>query len=76
MLGKFKSFLSGIGKNYDIVGIFAPAAMTADMPKFLPMADISSKDFSFMREMNFIGDELYSPRFSELTMELTYFWCK
>ena len=29
IVGKFNSFLSDTGKNYDIVGMLAPAAITA-----------------------------------------------
>jgi hypothetical protein len=73
IIGKFKSFLSGRGMNWDIEGKLAPAAMTAYRPRFLPTAVISSKDFSLISEMNFIGDEFYSERLSVLTMEATYF---
>jgi len=58
IVGKFRSFLSGTGKNYDIVGMLAPAAITAYMPRFFPIIDISSKDFSLISEINFIGEEL------------------
>jgi len=53
--------------------MLAPAAMTAYKPRFLPMALISSKDFSFIKDINFIGDEFKSVRFSLLNMELDYF---